>query len=397
VPDPQDRETSTGLDSIVAWLGDGAPGASRPEAVLDQLCRRLVRCGLPLHRVAVFVRTLHPNVMGRRFLWLRGKGVERTEARYEVLDSDLFLDNPLAVVFRTAQPIRRHIADPECPDDFQIIGELRAEGVSDYLVQPLTFTNGEVHAVSWTTKKPGGFGAADLTALSAVRPALSRLTEIYALRRTAASLLETYVGRGPGERILKGRIRRGDTDSIQAVLLLSDLRDFTPLSGELPGAQVIELLNAYFDCLIPPIEDHGGEVLKFLGDGLLAIFRIEGGGTAAGARCKAALAAARDALANLEAGNRSLHRDRRARLKCGLALHLGEVLYGNIGGSGRLDFTTIGPAVNLTARLEGLTGELGRTLVASAAFAEHCPDALVPLGRFALKGFAEAQEVFGLP
>lgn len=388
---------NAGVGAVLEWLIDGAIGAPRPDMVIEELCRRLVLCGLPLHRVAVFVRTLHPDVMGQRFLWRRGEGVLRTEAEYEVLDSDEFLNNPLAVVFRDARTIRRRIDDPDCPDDFRIVGELRAEGVSDYLVQLLTFTNGEIHAVTWTTTRPGGFSGADLAALHAVRPALARLAEVHALRRTATSLLETYVGRGAGERILQGRIRRGDSEAIDAVLLLSDLRDFTRLSGTRPGAEVIELLNGYFDCLIPPIEAHGGQVLKFLGDGLLAIFPIESSADGAGKRCAEALAAAREAAANLAAANRTLHRDRGLELRCGLALHRGEVLYGNIGAAGRLDFTTIGPAVNLTARLEGLAARIGRTLVVSAAFAEHCAEPLVSLGHHGLKGFDRKQEAFGLP
>jgi adenylate cyclase len=372
---------------VVDWLVGGARTAHVPEDVLAELCARLVAAGLPLHRVAVFVRTLHPNVMGRRFLWRPGAGVEVSERPHALLDERSYLASPIALVFGGQGTVRRRLADPDCPDDFGIIEELRAEGVTDYLIQPLAFSNGEIHAITWTTTRPGGFADADLRALEAIRDPLARVVEIYGLRRLASTLLNTYVGRGSGERILQGRIRRGDIERIQAVLLLSDLRGFTTLSDRLPGEQVIALLNEYFDCLVPPIETQGGEVLKFTGDGLLAIFPVA---TDAAPACAAALAAAKIARAALEEANA----DRQPAFRCGIALHLGEVLYGNVGSASRLDFTTVGPAVNLTARLETLARDLDCEIVLSSSFAAHCERAVRSLGRFELRGIREPQEVF---
>jgi adenylate cyclase len=377
--------------SVVDWLVEGARTVRLPQDVLAELCDRLSACGLPLHRVAVFVRTLHPDVMGRRFLWRHGEGVMVTEADYGILQTDTYHHSPVPVVFATEQPIRRRIEDPDCPHDYGIIEELVAEGVRDYLIQPLPFTGGEIQAISWTTTRPGGFSDADVAALEAVRLPLARLAEIYALRRTATTLLDTYVGRHAGERILQGRIRRGDIERIQAVIMLTDLRDFTTLSNQLPGAQVINLLNSHFDCLVPPIEGRGGQVLKFMGDGLLAIFDVAGD---AGAACEAALAAAQEGRAAVTEANRERRDVGELPLRYGMALHVGEVSYGNIGSAGRLDFTAIGPAVNLTARLENLARNLGHDLLVSARFAAHSPEALDSLGTFDLRGFREAQEVF---
>jgi adenylate cyclase len=385
------RSAQTSVQPVVDWLVGGARTVRQPQEVLAELCERLLARGLPLHRVAVFVTTLHPDVMGRRFLWRRGEGVVVTEADYGMPETDTYRQSPVPIVFGTAQAIRRKIEDPDCPNDYGIVQELRAEGVSDYLIQPLPFTNGEIHAVSWTTLRPGGFGDADLAALEAVRLPLARLAEVYALRRTAATLLNTYLGRGAGERILQGRIRRGDIERIHAVILLSDLRDFTILSDRLPGEAVIGLLNSYFDGLVPAIEAQGGEVLKFVGDGLLGIFPVASDPAAA---CRAALAAAADARAALERTNAERSDRGETPLRYGLALHLGEVLYGNIGSAGRLDFTTIGPAVNLTARLETLARDLGRDIVVSAAFAAQLPETLTSLGHFTLRGFREPVEVF---
>jgi adenylate cyclase len=205
------------------------------------------------------------------------------------------------------------------------------------------------------------------------------------------TLLGTYAARGTGERILRGQIRRGDIERIRAVLLLSDLRGFTTLSDRLPGEQVIGLLNAYFGGLVPAIEAHGGEVLKFTGDGLLAIFPVAADPAAA---CTAALAATETARAALAEESAARAGRAEPELRYGMALHLGEVLYGNVGSATRLDFTAIGPAVNLTARLENLARDLGRDLVLSAAFAAHCERAVRSLGRFELRGIREPQEVF---
>ncbi len=385
-----DRATATGptgIEAIVTWLVEGACSAPQPPDILDQLCVRLLDCGLPLHRVAVFVRTLHPNVIGRRFIWRPGAPVEVSAAPFSILGSDSFRLNPVPKVMRDAAPIRRRIADPSGPDDFPILEELRTKGVTDYLAQPLFFTDGATHAVSWTTTQPGGFTDAHIAALEAVQAPFARVAEIFALRRTAANLLSTYVGRGSGERILEGHVRRGDIEAIDAVIFLSDLRGFSALGNERPGVEVIELLNDYFDCILPPVEDRAGEVLKFIGDAVLAIFPLAG---APGPTCDGALAAAREGHAALTA----LDGAGRPALRCGIALHVGEVLYGNIGGANRLDFTAIGPAVNLAARLERLSAETGREIVASADFARHCAAPLESLGRFELRGFTEAQEVF---
>jgi adenylate cyclase len=386
-----DVRVTESVRAVVEWLVDGARTARRPEDVLTELCERLLTCGLPLHRVAAFVRTLHPDVMGRRFLWRAGEGVAVSGAPYEVMETDTYRLSPVPVVFATAQPIRRRIEAPDCPADYQIVEEMRAEGLTDYLIQPLQFTNGEVHAVSWTTQRPGGFTDDDVAALEAIRRPLARLAEVYGLRRLATTLLGTYVGRDAGERILQGQIRRGDIERIDAVILLSDLRDFTAQSDRLSGEAVIGLLNSYFDCLVPALQAHGGEVLKFVGDGLLGILPVTAD---PGAACRSALAAAGEAGAALAQANAERAARGEARLRYGVALHLGEVLYGNIGSTRRLDFTTTGPAVNLTARLETLARDLGRQLVASAAFAQHCPGALISLGTFQLRGFREPQEVF---
>ena len=379
----------TDVRAIADWLIDGVRSAPLPQDVLAQLCDRLVACGIPLWRVAVFVNTLHPQIIGRRFIWRPGADVEIAEGRFGLFDTPEFRDNPVARVYATRTALRRRLADPGCAMDFPILHELRAQGVTDYLASPLLFTDGAVHVVTCTTRELGGFTDAQIAGIEAIITPLARVAEIRALRRTASTLLDTYVGHDAGERILAGRIRRGDIEEIHAAIWLSDMRGFTALSDREPPRVLIDLLNRYFDCQVPVILDHGAEVLKFMGDGLLAIFSIAGDEAE---ECKRALAAARQAQANIA----ELSRSAMPGLRFGLALHIGDVLYGNIGSGNRLDFTCIGPAVNFAARIEKLAGELGRGILASDEFARCCPGEFTALGEFTLAGFSAAQQIFGL-
>ena len=278
------------IRAVVDWLIDGARSAPQPQQVLAELCDRLVACGIPLWRVAVFVRTLHPNVMGRRFIWRPGAEVETSEAPFELLETAEFRDNPIARVYETSRAIRRKLTDSGHVVDFPVLADLRAQGVTDYLASPLIFTDGAIHVVTCTTQQPGGFTEAQIAGIEAIITPLARVAEIRALRRTASIVLDTYVGHDAGERILAGRIRRGDIEEIHAAIWLSDMRGFTALADSVPPPVLIDLLNRYFDCQVPVILDHGAEVLKFMGDGLLAIFTIDHNEAEV---CKRTLAAAR--------------------------------------------------------------------------------------------------------
>jgi adenylate cyclase len=375
------------------WLAGGALSGAQSQDVLAELCERMVAGGIPLWRVAVFVTTLHPDIMGRRFLWQAGTGVTTSEALFDILETDDYRKSPFTTVYATRKPLRRRLADADCPADFGILNDLRAEGVTDYAAFPLLFTDGTVHAATWSTKSPGGFTAKQFSDLEMVIAPLARVAEIRALRRTAGNLIDTYVGHQTGERILSGKIRRGYIEAIRAAVWLSDMRGFTALSEQLPPQALIDRLNLYFGCQVPAILAHGGEVLKFMGDGLLAIFPIASDGEA-DTVCGRALSCAREFRKRIDELPRV--RENEAAIRFGLALHVGEVMYGNIGGGNRLDFTCIGPAVNLAARLEKVAAKLGEAIVASAEFAARFPDDFRPLGAHAVAGFAAPQTVFGL-
>jgi adenylate cyclase len=382
------------LQKLTDWLIDGARSASSPTRMMSETCERLVKAGLPLWRVGVFIRTLHPDVFGRSFTWRPGTDVVVTAADFDVRDSPEFRNSPLAILYDTEQEVRYRLDDPESMR-FPFFDDMRAEGVTDYIAVPLRFVDGSIHASSWTTKQSGGFGDAELASLRALVPPLARVIEIISLSRTAAILLDTYVGNRAGERILGGQIRRGHTDTMHAAIWLSDLRGFTALSDRLSAETVVEVLNLYFDCQVPAIRKYGGEILKFMGDGLLAVFPIAEDESNIGEVCARVLEAARESRASVEQ-MRYANGDAVERFRFGVALHVGRILFGNIGGGNRLDFTCIGPAVNLAARLEKIAGRLNRIIVASAGFAGICDGGWTDLGEFPIAGFAKAQRVYGL-
>jgi adenylate cyclase len=387
------------VEDLIAWLAGGCRSARANAEVMTELCERLVGCGVPLARGALFIRTLHPETMGQRVLWKAGEGTLVTDAKFEYLQDPGYTQSPIVHVYETGQGLRRKLNDPIAPNDFVILDELRQQGLTDYLVTPIFFGNGDIHVSTWCSAAPEGFSDRAVEILNRIADPLARIAEVQGARRVAVNLLDTYVGGQAGSRILAGQIRRGDIEKIRAAIWLSDMRDFTARADRMPPEDLIALLNRYFDCQVPAIRAHGGEVLKFMGDGLLAIFPIDATGAHAGKSdiaivCKQALAAARaveTAVATADWGGLEAS----GAVKFGVALHVGEVLYGNVGSSNRLDFTCIGPAVNLAARIEALSGEIGRTILASAEFAKACGGGMVPLGAFALKGVAAERTVYG--
>jgi adenylate cyclase len=382
------------LQKIIDWMVDGARSAATPADMMKECCERLVQAGVPLWRVGVFVRTLHPNVFGRSFTWRPGSEVVVVAADFDPRETPEFKRSPLAILYQTEHEVRYRLDDP-ASRDFPFFDDMRAEGVTDYIALPLRYIEGTVHASSWTTRQAGGFTDGQLEALRKLAPALARYIEIVSLRRTASMLLDTYVGNRAGERILGGQIRRGHTETMHAAVWLSDLRGFTALSDRLPAETVVDILNQYFDCQVDAIRSHGGEVLKYMGDGLLAVFPIDEYVGDDGQVCSRVLEAARESR-SLVADMQYAIGDTIERFRFGVALHVGPVLYGNIGGGNRLDFTCIGPAVNLAARLEKIASRLHRTIVASEGFAGICSGGWSDLGEFPIAGFSKAQRVYGL-
>jgi len=388
-------DAALNIRPVFDWLVSGGPPARLPEEVFLGAWHRLVAAGLPLYRGAVFVRTLHPNVLGRSFVWTETKDlVETTQADYELLESEQFLKSPVRIVFQEHREIRRRICDRDCPIDFPILEDLLKEGVTDFISLPLRFIQNEVHAASFSTRRAGGFRDDEIEALRAIAVPLARIAEIWGLIRKTRNILDAYLGQKTGERVLAGAIRRGDGEDIHAVIWFCDLRDSTPLADSMSRKDFLRLLNAYFECVLGPVMERGGEILRFIGDAALAIFPL---GADPAAACQSALDAAREAIARMHELNVKRAAMQRRELRFGIVLHLGDMTYGNIGTPTRIEFTVIGAAANEAARIESLCKVLEVPLLASAAVAQHLPRApWRPLGRHALRGVGQEVELFTL-
>jgi len=376
------------LEAVVEWLDQGAPPARRPQDVLLGLCRRLVASGLPVYRVGVFVRTLHPNVLGRSFIWQADRDlVETNEVGHELLESEMFIRSPIRVVFADHTEVRRRLADPGCRRDFPILEDLEREGATDFLAVPLKFLGGEVHAATFATRRPTGFTEAELRALRRLLPPFTRVVEIYANMRKAQNILDAYLGPSAGARVLAGQIKRGDGEDIHAVIWFCDLRDSARLAQFMGRRQYLALLNEYFECVLGPVLERKGMVLRFIGDAALAIFPVDGRPAEA---CESAVACAHEAIARME----KLNKKRDSPLAFGIGLHLGEVTYGNVGTPTRIEFTVVGAAANEAARIESLCKTLGVSLLVSEPVARNLPRAWKSLGRHALRGAGTEIELF---
>jgi adenylate cyclase len=395
IPSPLPRPKGVSLPSPIEWMLLEGRNITEGPVFFAALCERLVAAGLPLMRASFNVRVLHPQLAAINLIWRRGKEVERIERGYTPAPTEAYLQSPIRVIFEGAAALRRRldIANPHL--DFPILGELRAEGATDYVAMGVPDTLGQPAAVTWAADRPGGFSTEDLTLLFDMLPILSLVVEVHKTRNLAANMLAVYLGEQTGQRVLQGSIRRGQLDTIHAVLWYCDLRGFTAMSDALPSDELIELLNAYFEAVAGPVMARGGEVLKFIGDAMLAIFPLERG--LEDGRVCLAMEAAQEALRNVEALNAARAKEGRRIFRFGVALHIGDVAYGNIGAPGRLDFTVIGPAVNKVVRIEALSKALDRALLVSTDFARRCTYPLVSLGFQPLKGIPEPEEIFACP
>lgn len=378
---------------ILDWLVTETQGERFIDNILVEMCRRLQDAGVPLGRASLHFRTNHPQWIGARILWRTG--LSEAEIRtfdYGVEETDQYLMSPIHEINNGARQVRQRFeAGYDKGPAYELYDELRAEGITDYIAWPLYHTLGKQHVITFASDRPGGFSEEDIVFFQDLVPAIALVSEIRVKNRMARTILETYVGSHASEKILAGATRRGSGVTVGAAILICDLRDFTRISDLWPRDDVIELLNGYFDAMSGPIERHGGEILKFMGDGLLAIFPLRDP-----MACLNLLQAIREAQNNVSALNEENIRKGRDRLSYGVGVHVGDVMYGNIGSRNRLDFTVIGPAVNIASRLETLTKEVKRPVLLSRAFVERagCENELESLGSFPLRGLGEPIDVY---
>ena len=394
------------ISAITEWIvAAGLAGKSETE-LLDGFCRRAVALGLPLAGAMVLIDTLHPIHEGRAFRWRRegDGGVELVEygPTSEGDAAQAWRESGFYHLLQTGGsklrvPLRVGDSGRFARDD-----GLAAMGVTEYLVLINRFaaqgTIGEMDCVysRWITDRPGGFADGDVTTLAELAPALALAVKCASLKRIVETLVETYLGRDPGRRVLAGKIGRGVAEKISAALWYSDLRDFTRIADRAEPRHIIPFLDDYAEVVISAIHAHGGDVLKLIGDGVLAVFTADTTVLACGS-AMASEAALRQHLARL---NQRRAFEELPTTEVYLGLHVGEVFYGNIGSKERLDFTVVGPAVNEVSRIAALCRSADRELLVSEAFARAMSETereqLVSVGRYALRGVERPQELFTL-
>jgi adenylate cyclase len=407
------------LSDIAAWLTQAGLAGEPETAILTGFCERCVEAGVPLARALLLIDTLHPVYEGRLVRWghdageaplfdygrtspvdtLGGVRADATARAEQAQAGERWRRSPFYQMLQAGEALLRRRLSEASDAEFDMLSDFRAAGMTDYIAIINRFaadgTIGEMDCVysSWATRAPQGFSDAQVAALERIVPFLALAIKSVALTRVAANLMNTYLGRDPGQRVLSGRVMRGVAERIEAVIWFSDLRGFTRITDTAPE-QVIPLLNDYADVVVSTIHDHGGDVLKLIGDGTLAIFTSDGRESA----CKAALSAAIAVQRSITALNKERTQAGLPVTSLYLGLHIGEVFYGNIGSRERLDFTVIGPAVNETSRIASMCRSADQPVLVSDAFAKVGDNArrLVSVGRYALRGVGRPQELFTL-
>lgn len=398
-------QAKTYNNPLTHWLLTEAWSAIDAKTLVELFSRSLVNAGYPVFRFFITIRTLHPLLTGVSYTWLKESDEVKTrDIEHEVIQSEQYKSSPLYPIFQGAGGIRRRLDRESEELDFPILHELKKEGATDYVAMPMSFSNGQINVVTLTADRPGGFSTQELGHLYEIMPLLSRLFEVHAAHYTSSALLDTYLGKYTGQQVLEGKVKRGDGENIYAIIWFCDLRDSTPLAESMSRQEFLGVLNRFFDGMGDAVLNHGGEILRFIGDAALAIFPVsqrsiecheldKNNITIAG---RQALAAALEAKDNMTKINIEREAKNRVPLKFGLGLHIGDVTYGNIGTSSRLEFTVIGSAANEAARIESMCKTLNQPVLISNEFAKHFPGEFKSLGNHILKGIKETQEIFTL-
>jgi adenylate cyclase len=384
--DCRDRTADAGsILSVVEWLsGDDCHALDEP-GLIAALGRRLVDIGLPVDRLTLHLMTLHPEFLGRTLAWAPGEPVEIHDREHGARLA--FARTPLRKVIDSREPMIVGVNDGD-QASWQDIDVFAGRGLIELMIAPLCSVDGPVSVVAFGTRRASGFTPSQIQMLERALPALRNTCELRTMRQVELSLLDTYVGPMTARRILAGRIRQGEIESLQAALMLCDLRGFTELSNRFLPGEMLELLNAYFDVVVPAITREGGEILKFMGDAVLAFFPTADAAEAS----QAALSTARSIVDDL-----ARFRHKGIQLRVGIALHYGEVSYGNIGSGHRLDFTVIGSDVNLLSRIQNACSALGETMLMSDPFRRKVSSEEVrSTGFHHLKGFENRIELFAV-
>ncbi len=377
---------------LINWILRDAAMLPTPEGFTAALADKLREQGVHLTRLSVLSWSLHPMIAGKNYVWKRSTGeITVTAPSYDILSTPEYQTSPLRHVSQGLGGVR-HRLHRDLPDDaFPILRDLRKDGATDYVAMPLPFSDGRINVMTLASDHPDGFSTANLGLIFECSAVIARYYEVFMQRENAQSLLETYVGKRSGARVLGGEIRRGDGDEIDAAIMFCDLRNSTRLEEDLGRRAYIQLLNGFFERVSTIVHDNGGEVLKFIGDAVLAVFPAD---PQKSFRARnQALRSARaivDALPDL-AAETGLD-----TLLCSTGLAYGSVTYGNVGSQERLDFTVIGQAANVAARLGDYGKSLSHQIVVSADVLKD-PSTAIPLGEVDLHGVSRPVTSYAIP
>ena len=390
------------IDQLANWLIAQALSDDSIENIFSGCCLRLHAAGVPIARGHLAFNTLHPLFKTVSMTWWPKDGMTVTSGHHDEPADEWMRSPPYYMIQNNLEFLRRRLSGPERSTDFRLLEELADEGYTDYLGYMVEFTTessdrddeGDGIVGSWVTDRPAGFSERDIRALNRIQRRLAVACKVQKTALVVRNVLDAYLGPGAGSRVLKGQIKLGDMKSIHAVIWYSDLRDSTAMAERLGGEEFLTALNQYFDCTAGAVIEHGGEVLRFVGDAVLAIFPITAD-TSERDASKAALAAATSAQRRLAEVN--IERGQGEKLRYGLGLHIGDVQFGNIGVPERIEFSVIGPAANEVARLEELTKSLQRSVLVSQDFAKNFDETWEALGRHPLKGVGDLLEVYAPP
>ena len=376
------------------WMMTQGRRSGDPVAVVSHLCSALIEAGVPLWRVNIGQRFANPLLIAWGIVWTPD-GTETYEVTHARMLTDGYIGSAFEYIMENQRPLHKSLRGLDPAKDHISYLEFAEAGGTDYYATLLDYGDGSQHGCTFATQAADGFTPAHLAMIEAAKPGLSCALEPVTMRKSTQSLLRTYLGDGPSEAVWNGTIQRGERTSLEAVVMFADLRGFTALSDVAGEEEVFDVLNGYFDLVVQCVTERGGDVLKFMGDGILSIFAIPIPAERA-PKCRQAALCAGDVLTGLAGLNNARATGGKPPLDIGIGINAGQVSYGNIGSPGRLDFTVLGSAVNIASRIEGLTKSTGDRVLATTVVAEAAPDLFAARGCHEVRGLSAPIDLFGL-
>lgn len=382
------------IDTLNNWMMTVGRCSGDPVEVVSHFCSTLIEAGVPLWRVNIGQRFANPLLIAWGVVWTPDS-TESYDVTHARMLTDGYIGSAFEYIMENQRPLHKSLRGLDPDNDHISFLEFAQDGGTDYYATLLDYGDGSQHGCTFATRAASGFTPQHLAMIEAAKPGLSSAMEPITMRKSTRSLLRTYLGDGPSEAVLNGSIQRGERTTLEAVVMFSDLRGFTALSDTESEQEIFDALNGYFDVVVQFVEENGGDVLKFMGDGILSIFAISEP-TDRAYRCRKAAMAAQGVLTGLARLNDGRDKVGKPLLGVGIGINAGQVSYGNIGSPGRLDFTVLGGAVNVASRIEGLTKSIGDRVLATASVARHASELFVARGRHDVRGLKSPVELFGL-